>query len=458
MLKTKNLSNLKSERSLYSPNVNSLMKICLGLIFFTIISTALVYGENETESNLVIHISENASSYNSAKYFDNSMLSSNPGKSIIVINDDTVSHSFVSGVSNNNNVGKINYEKFLLCEFTGDTATYGINTDKTDCDFTKDNRIIVGAISPGESVSISIDEVGTYRIIDPDYPWMEFVVYSFPESQLESERPINESKIVSVSPVTVSVETISVDVHDVSFNVEYSAIGMTVTKIESDTESMSLIFSVDVTDSTGKLNVEFDRIFFDSVYGGVDDSFFILADGDETIFREIQTNSQSRTLSIDVPSGTEELEVIGSAFYSFDVTETPVTETPVTETPVTETPVTETPVTETPVTETPVTETPVTETPVTETPVTETPVTETPSANECGPGTLLENDICVLDQRCGPGTILENDVCMLDYVPAKSSSSGNSKELIMGVVVAFVIAGIIGIIFALISKVNRNKN
>ena len=63
---------------------------------------------------------------------------------------------------------------------------------------------------------------------------------------------------------------------------------MTITGIDSDTESMSLIFFVDVTDPTGKLNVEFDRTFFDSIYAGVDDSFFILADGDETISREIQ--------------------------------------------------------------------------------------------------------------------------------------------------------------------------
>ena len=84
--------------------------------------------------------------------------------------------------------------------------------------------------------------------------------------------------------------------------------------------------------------------------------------------------------------------------------------------------------------ETPVIETPVIETPVIETPVIETPVIETPPTNECGPGTVLENDVCVLDQRCGPGTVLENDVCVLDSTPTKSSSSsGNSKELIMGV-------------------------
>ena len=195
---------------------------------------------------------------------------------------------------------------------------------------------------------------------------------------------------------------------------------------------MSLIFYVTVSDSNGKLNVTFEREFFDSTYDGEDDLFFVLADGDETISQEIETTSQSRSLTIDVPSGTEELEIIGSVFGISK--ELPS------------------------VTETPVTETPVTETPVTETPVTETPVTETPLTNECGPGTVLENDVCVLDQRCGPGTVLENDVCVIDQTPVTPSSSGNSKELIMGVTVAFVIAGVIGIIFALISKANRNKH
>ena len=82
------MSNLKSERSICSPNVNSLMKISLGLILFTIVSTALVYAEDETENNLMIHISENAFLYASAQYFDNSMISTNPGESIIIINDE----------------------------------------------------------------------------------------------------------------------------------------------------------------------------------------------------------------------------------------------------------------------------------------------------------------------------------------------------------------------------------
>jgi len=224
-----------------------------------------------------------------------------------------------------------------------------------------------------------------------------------------------------LSTVFVYAETISVDVDSTSFDVQYTAVGMTVTGIESDTESASLIFSVDVTDPIGILNVELERSFFDSIYDDADDLFFILADGDEAISEEIQTTSQSRSLIITVPSGTEDLEIIGSAFNNS-------------------------------------VEEPIVEEPIVEEPIVEEPIVENILNNECGPGTVLEDDICILDQRCGPGTILEDGVCVLDSTPVTSSSSGNSKELIMSITVAFVIAGIIGIILALISRANRKKN
>ena len=442
MLEKQNIDNLKSE-ILHFPNINSLMKISLGLILFTIISTMLIYAQTSSDISSV-QISENAYDQTNIGYVDNSLFSSSPGTTIKIVNNDVVSHTFVSGSSNSNNAGLVaNYDDYLICEF-GEKISPNTNkySDDNLCDFNKDNRIITDVVAPGDSVSFSLIDLGTYRIIDPDYPWIEFVIYSFPVS--DSSNNINSGFLTDDSIPTqtyesqskstsISVETLSVTIDGMPFDVNYSTTGMTVTGIESDIESMSLIFSVDVIDSTGHLDVVFDRTFFDSIYDGVDDSFFILVDGDETISKETQTNSESRTLRIDVPSGTEELEVIGSIFNSFNVIEAPVIEAPVIEAPVIEAP-------------------------VIEAPVIEAPVIEATSTNECGPGTLLENDVCVLDQRCGPGTLLENDVCVLDSVPIKSSSSGNSKELIMGVVVAFVIAGIIGIIFALISKVNRNKN
>ena len=224
-----------------------------------------------------------------------------------------------------------------------------------------------------------------------------------------------------LSTAFVYAETLSVDVDGTPFDVVYTTTGVNVIGIESDTESMSLIFSVDVTDLNGKLDVTLDRSFFDSVYDDIDYDFFILADGDESIFEETETKNQSRTLSITVPYGTEELEIIGSVFDS-SVEEIIVEEIIVEEI------------------------------------IVEEIIVDDVPDNECGPGTILENNICILDQRCGPGTILEGDACVLDSTPVKSPSTGNFRELIMSVSTALGIAGIVGIIFAIIYRVNRNKN
>jgi hypothetical protein len=389
VFKDKNMNNLQSERLIHFPNANSLLKISLGLIFFTLLSTAFVYAVGGTEvqmgtdENPVVNIIENAYLKTNLQYLDNAMFSITVGSSITLVNNDIVSHKFISG-----------------------------------------DVIVTDVIAPDESISIVIDDFGQFKIIDPDYPWIEFMVYVFPQSSTAPD-PIEKKIIVEPQvPQTVNVipaphiQTISVDVDGTPYDVEYTVNGMTITKIESDIESMSLIFSVDVIDLTGTLDVTLDRTFFDSIYDGTDDLFFILADGDESISEEIETTPQSRTLSIKVPSGTEELEIIGSVFENSKVLE-----------------------------------------PIVEEPIVEEPIVEEISKNQCGPGTILENNVCVLDQKCGPGTILEDGTCVLDSTTVSSSSStGISKELIMSVTIAFVIAGIIGIILALISRANRNKN
>jgi len=433
VLEKQNVGNLKSE-TLHFPNVSTLMKISLGLILFTMISTVLVYAE--TSDNGVVQIIENGYLEDNGQYLDNTLFSSSTGSTITVINNDVVSHMLVSGSANSNRTSNINYDVFLVCEFDpNDSQTFSKNDDNNQCDFNKDNRIVTDIIPPGESVSFTLTELGTYRIIDPDYPWIEFVIYSFPDSDssnnVNSGFPIGEetAEQTSVSEHTTipSVETLSVIVDGMPFDVDFTVMGLTVYEIESDTDSMSLIFYVDVNDSSGKLDVTFDRNFFDSIYDGVDDKFFILSDGDETIFRETQTTFESRTLSIDVPLGTEELEIIGSEFGFSKVISTPVIETPVIETP-----------------------------------VIETPVIETLPTNECGPGTVLENNVCVLDQRCGPGTVLENNVCVLDSSEssstASSASPSSNKEMITSFAIAFGVAGVVGIILALIAKAHKKKD
>jgi len=216
-----------------------------------------------------------------------------------------------------------------------------------------------------------------------------------------------------ISTALVYAETIPVNVDGTSFDVQYSLTGMSVTGIESDTESMSLIFSVDVVDLSGTLDVTFERMFFDSIYDGADDLFFILADGDESVFEETETTSQSRSLSIKVPSGTEELEIIGSAFNNSKAFEFVLVEEPAVEEP-----------------------------------AVEEPAVEEPAVDS------------VLDNSCGPGTVLEDGVCVLESASALPStySPGNNRELITSVTIAFVIAGIVGIFLGLIAKANKNKN
>ena len=243
-----------------------------------------------------------------------------------------------------------------------------------------------------------------------------------------------------ISTALVYAETITVDVEGNSYDVDYVATGLTVSSVEADLDVVSLIFTVNVTDSLGNLEITFDRSFFDSIYQGSDDEFIILADGDEPNFTEIETNSQSRTLSIDLPSGTEDVEIIGYVFGSV-VEEKPE---PVEEKPE------------------PVEEKPE---PVEEKPE---PVEEKPKT-ECGPGTILEDGFCVLDERCGPGTILEDGVCVLastsNTPTAYSSPSTNNtslggmgKELLIGIVAAFVIAGALGLLVALMAKASNRKN
>ncbi|KEQ56901.1 hypothetical protein AAA799N04_00571 [Marine Group I thaumarchaeote SCGC AAA799-N04] len=324
-------------------------------------------------------------------------------------------------------------------------------------------------------------------------------------SQLQSERLRNLANgnsllkislglifFTILSSAFVYAETISVNVDGTSYDVDYTVSGMSVSGIEPDPDFISLILSVDVTDSPGVLDITFDRTFFDSIYEGADDDFIILADGDEPNFSETKTTSQSRTLSIELPSGTEEVEIIGSVFgRTIEETPSEPEETP--EEPSQK---------QIPAAFVDPSKDPkvYVERYVTEssykawfeenysdytfhealdiskseldkliaeiekensepTPV-ETPEEPT-KTTECGPGTILKDGACVLDERCGPGTVLQGDVCVVlepQTSAPTTSFKGLGKDLGYGVIAAFIVTGAIAIILALMSKASKSSD
>ena len=243
-----------------------------------------------------------------------------------------------------------------------------------------------------------------------------------------------------------AADSVSVDVDGQEYVIAIDAKGMVVQSIDGDCE-LALLLTVNAT-ASGTLEITFDRELFDSTFQGEDDSFFVILDGfDEAVFTETKTDS-TRTLLIEIPSGTQEVEIIGSHILDgtfgeiLSGTEPPVTEEPA--------------VTEPPVTEEPA----VTEPPVTEKPV----VTEEPKVIEestkCGPGTVLKDGACVLADACGPGTHLEDGVCVLDEPSSSSGSSLNlppMSQLIYGAAAAFVIAFIVIIFLWIISRGSREQ-
>ncbi|WP_371504320.1 plastocyanin/azurin family copper-binding protein [Nitrosopumilus adriaticus] len=145
-----------SYKILYTAKLSKLSKI-------SPVSTEIKQSEN-----LTIHILKGSSALKTAdditpgvnsainlRFFSNDRISVAPGATITIVNDDVVSHSILSGKEN-----------------------YGDRHNP----FESDGRISTGIIAPGESINITFENAGFYRLYDPDYTWMKIVAYVFPTS------------------------------------------------------------------------------------------------------------------------------------------------------------------------------------------------------------------------------------------------------------------------------------
>jgi len=269
---------------------------------------------------------------------------------------------------------------------------------------------------------------------------------------LIAKKILSAALLLVLAPVFAYAEsgTIPVDVSGTSYNIDFDVDGVTINAISADLDFISLLLEVEVTGAPGILEITFDREYFDSTFEGADEPFIILSDGDEPTSEETETTSESRTLRIELPTGTEEVEIIGSQLLDGTFGEIIIKE----ETQMEEPEVI--PEEEVPTEE----EIPEETMPEEETPMEETPTMEE-ETSKCGPGTILKDGACVLDERCGPGTHFEDGACVLDEKEPATEGVGlggsNTSHLVIPAIIGFGIAFIVMIILWLIGRAGRSK-
>jgi len=102
-----------------------------------------------------------------------------------------------------------------------------------------------------------------------------------------------------------------ISVQGTDFELTYAISGGVINQIIPDTETKSLIVQIDSI-SNGSLAIKLPREVIDAKFGDNDDDFFVVLDGLEIDFDETKTGNE-RTITIEFPEGTEEIEIIGTS-------------------------------------------------------------------------------------------------------------------------------------------------
>ena len=155
----------ESNKIIYTTKIST-----LGQTITTSSSTQSTTSQQADENIIEVRIAEgsaNPEQYNyiSQQYIIRSefltpdRISTVPGATIVFYNDDKVPHSIQSGNRDTNSSG----------------GTPNV----------PDGRVNTGIIPPGESRSITVNDLGFYSLFDIDYPWMTMDVVVFPDVEAD---------------------------------------------------------------------------------------------------------------------------------------------------------------------------------------------------------------------------------------------------------------------------------
>lgn len=84
--------------------------------------------------------------------------------------------------------------------------------------------------------------------------------------------------------------------------------------IEVDPEFLSILILIEGDeDRSGSLEITLPRQLLDANKDKRDSSFFVFIDGEESLYKEIGTAKESRTLLIDLPEDSRDIEIVGTS-------------------------------------------------------------------------------------------------------------------------------------------------
>lgn len=133
---------------------------------------------------------------------------------------------------------------------------------------------------------------------------------------LEEQLGLSSTKINQPTKTTIfdtGIYPFSINVTNSNFTINYNISGNNkLLDANMDSQSKSLILSLNTTNN-GTLIVSLPRVMIDAkLPTGNDDKFYVLVNGQESIFKEINTTTIDRIISIPFTNGTHVIEIIGA--------------------------------------------------------------------------------------------------------------------------------------------------
>jgi|GEM_PF-2556305 len=146
----------------------------------------------------------------------------------------------------------------------------------------------------------------------------KYLVYTYNPAEIQATGICNRTQILAEADEDLAAlgdewNIYKVKLDDQTFKIPYRTIDNNLQAIEVDPNFDSLILTiVSDPDKDGAVEIVIPRNLSDPGYSE-DEDFIVLADGQETEIEEVKKSPCFRALVIDVPTGSEQIEIIGTS-------------------------------------------------------------------------------------------------------------------------------------------------